>query len=48
MLVSEHSFGGGMEFHHKENMYDGKGRVVPLVKNGRIKAGLSIVVFKSM
>jgi len=40
-LVSEHTFCGGMQFHHKENMNNSEGCVVPLAKIGRIKIGLS-------
>ena len=48
MFLSEHIYGGGMKFRHKENMDDGKCRVVPLAKIGLIKTGLlycCIVVF---
>ena len=39
-LVSEHTFCGGMQFHHKENIKDSEGGGY-LGKIGRIKIGLS-------
>ena len=39
-LVSDHTFCGGMQFHHKENMNDSEGGGY-LGKIGRIKIGLS-------